>query len=96
MKQVVVEKASICFVLFLFIQAIASAQVITGTVTDEQNQPIEFANIVLLSPPDSSFVQGTISHENGSFQLSVPHQDTYILKVSSVGYQTICKNTQAG
>ena len=30
---------------------------------------MEFANIVLLSVPDSSFLQGTVSDESGSFRI---------------------------
>lgn len=96
MKQFTLKKPIICLVLSLFIKVIASAQTITGKVMDEQNQAIEFANIVLLSPADSSFVQGTISREDGSFHIAAATQHTYIIKVSSVGYQTICRNAQAG
>ena len=42
-----------------------SAQTITGKLVDEQNQPLPYANIVLLSLPDSAFVNGTISGEDG-------------------------------
>ncbi|WP_455673527.1 outer membrane beta-barrel protein [Phocaeicola sp.] len=96
MKKFTAKKATVCLVLFLFVKVIASAQGITGKVMDEQNEPIEFANIVLLSPADSSFVQGTISHEDGSFRLAASSSNTYIIKVSSIGYQSVCRPTQAG
>ena len=31
---------------------------VEGTVVDEQGQPLEFVNVVLLSEGDSAFVQG--------------------------------------
>lgn len=96
MKKFVVKKSVICLTLLMFVNIIASAQTITGKVTDEQQQPIEFANIVLLSPVDSSFIQGVVSHEDGSFQIAATTLHTYIMKVSSVGYQTVCHNVQAG
>lgn len=47
------------------------AQNITGKVVDEQGMPIEYANIVVLSLPDSAFVAGTVSQANGMFSLTV-------------------------
>ena len=35
---------------------------VTGKVIDEQQQPVPYANIVLLSLPDSTFVAGSISN----------------------------------
>ena len=37
------------------------SQTVAGKIVDESNQPIEFANIVCLSLPDSTFIYGTIS-----------------------------------
>ena len=47
-----------------------------------------YANVVLLSLPDSAFVTGTISGEDGTFSLNTipPHQ---IIRISSIGYATI-------
>ena len=38
-----------------------SAQTISGKLIDENSQPLPYANVVLLSLPDSAFVNGTIS-----------------------------------
>ena len=43
-----------------------SAQTVSGKLVDEQNQPLPYANVVLLSLPDSAFVNGTISGEDGT------------------------------
>ena len=43
------------------------AQTITGKLTDETNVPLEYANIVLLNPGDSTFIQGTVTNTNGEF-----------------------------
>lgn len=58
------------FVLLFFLPFIISSaysQMITGKVIDETNQPVAFANIILLSLPDSIFIQGTITDEQGIF-----------------------------
>lgn len=81
MKKFSVNKSTLCVVLFLFTRITASAQTIGGKITDEQNQPVEFANVVLLSQQDSSFVQGTISREDGSFQMAITARQPYILSL---------------
>ena len=49
-----------------------------------------YANVVLLSLPDSAFVSGTISGEDGSFTLETTSENQ-IVKISSIGYKTVCK-----
>lgn len=75
---------------------LALAQSISGVVVDEMNKPLEFANVILLSPKDSAFLQGTVSNEAGSFQLPALENRAYLLKVSSVGYETVCRESKAG
>lgn len=40
---------------------VIDAQSISGLLVDEKGNPVSFANVVLLSSKDSSFVAGTIS-----------------------------------
>ena len=40
---------------------IVDAQSVSGSLVDEKGNPVSFANVVLLSSKDSSFVQGTIT-----------------------------------
>lgn len=47
----------------------AFAQAITGRVIDEQGQPIAFATVVARSITDSSIIEGTITNDDGSFEL---------------------------
>ena len=67
-----------------------SAQTVSGKLIDENSQPLPYANVVLLSLPDSAFVSGTISGEDGSFTLEATSQNQ-IVKISSIGYKTVCK-----
>lgn len=84
-------------VLLCLIMAIgASGQTLTGKVTDEQNSnPLSFANVVFLSLPDSAFVAGAVSDEEGSFSLSV-EDGKGVLKVSCIGYATLYKECEPG
>ena len=67
-----------------------TAQNISGKLVDENNQPLPYANVVLLSLPDSTFISGTISNENGSFTLQATSKKQ-IVRISSIGYATIYK-----
>jgi len=78
-------------VLFLFFSSqclINIAQTITGKITDENHNPLSFANVVLINAKDSAFVTGTVSKEDGTFLLQASTNKDYILKVSLVGYVT--------
>lgn len=81
--------------LFLFAATMAAGQTLTGKVTDRQGSPVEFANIVLFSLPDSAFVTGAVSGADGNFRLSV-QEHKGLLKVSSVGYATLYRGCKAG
>lgn len=74
----------------IFIPIMISAQTVSGKLIDENSQPLPYANVVLLSLPDSAFVSGTISGEDGSFTLEVTSENQ-IVKISSIGYRTVCK-----
>ena len=71
---------------------------LTGTIIDEQGQPVAYANIAVLNPADSTLLCGGVSNESGVFV--VPIDKPYILaRISYVGYKTIykqCNNTELG
>ena len=61
---------------------------LTGTIIDEANQPVAYANIALLHPADSSLVGGGVSNEAGNFV--IPYEQMLpLLRISYVGYKTI-------
>ena len=59
-----------------------------GRVIDEKGEPMPFVNVVLLSLPDSAFVQGAMTDEQGVFKI-VTDVNQGLFKVTSVGYQTL-------
>ena len=59
-----------------------------GRVIDEKGEPMPYVNVVLLSLPDSAFVQGAMTDEHGVFKI-VTNVNNGLLKVTSVGYQTL-------
>ena len=71
---------------------------LTGTVIDEQGQPIAFANVALLSPQDSTLLNGGVTNESGYF--AIPYDTARVIaRISYVGYKTIyrlCTQSEAG
>ncbi|MFV0520943.1 MAG: hypothetical protein ACK5MI_00735 [Mangrovibacterium sp.] len=67
----------------------ASAQNISGKVTDEENTPLEFVTVTTYALPDFSLIDGCLIDKQGKVQInkSVDTKNSF-LKVSFVGYQT--------
>ena len=59
-----------------------------GRVIDEKGEPMPFVNVVLLSLPDSAFVQGAMTDVDGVFKI-VTEVNEGLFKITSVGYQTL-------
>ena len=84
----------------LFIAAILTtvammATNFTGTVIDENKQPFAFANVVLLTPNDSTFVAGTTTDDDGTFSIDCSCKQA-LVKISYIGYETIFINSNGG
>ena len=69
-----------------------------GMVVDENNQPLPYANVTLLSPADSSMVGGGVTNESGRFVIPNEHGKV-IARITYVGYKTthrLCPRDYAG
>lgn len=66
-----------------------------GEVVDKKGQPIVYANISLLSPKDSTFINGGVSNLAGKFVIPCSAKHA-LVKVSCIGYKTILKPFDAG
>ncbi|MEP2026097.1 MAG: TonB-dependent receptor [Reichenbachiella sp.] len=64
---------------------IAAQGSLSGIVRDTK-EGISFANVLLLSPEDSTLVKGAVSDAEGSFKLDLS-PGSYLFKISSIGYQ---------
>ncbi len=65
---------------------------VNGKVIDENGEPMPFVNVVMLSMPDSAYVQGGITDEQGTFKLTAL-QNGGLVKISYIGYQTMYINS---
>ena len=71
---------------------------LTGTIIDENRQPVPYANVYLLHPSDSTVIGGGVSNEAGVFVIPY-EQPTVLARISYVGYKTVyrlCNNEQVG
>ena len=94
MKRYITLCRAACLVVLLCASLPAAAQTLSGRLTDEQNQPLPYANVALLSLPDSTFVAGAITDEQGHFTLTSDMQSG-LVRISSVGYATVYKEARA-
>lgn len=73
--------------LSIFLQNLMAQSQIDGMVLDSGNEPVHYANILLLRAADSSFVKGAIADDAGFFQLSEIAAGSYLVEVSMLGYK---------
>ena len=72
---------------------------LTGTIVDEQGQPVAYANVAILNPADSTLLSGGVSNESGYF--AIPYEThlpegggregTILARISYIGYKTVYK-----
>jgi len=60
---------------------------IKGKVIDENNIPIELANVALYTLPDSSLIAGSVTDSLGCFLIFSDRIDDTFLRVSMIGYE---------
>ena len=80
--------AALAVAWMMVVAASAKTQDYSGKVIDQKGEPVAFVNVVLLSLPDSAFVQGAVSDEQGAFHI-VTNASDGLLKLSCVGYETL-------
>ena len=73
---------------FIFILALSTTAQndLTGSITNNGNEPLAYSNVVLFKMPDSVFYKASYSDEKGKFKIANCADGAYTLQVSSVGY----------
>lgn len=93
------KKAFSLFLLLIAISTLCKAQnAIVGILRTAEDAPVDYANVVLLAAADSTFLSGTTSCADGSFMLTMPVQKNApcLIRITNIGYKTICQPVQAG
>ncbi|MDO9261110.1 MAG: carboxypeptidase-like regulatory domain-containing protein, partial [Flavobacteriaceae bacterium] len=78
--------------IFLFIllasKYLVAQSTVSGTIKDESNQPISFANIILKPENSQSVVAFTYSDNGGNFLLITTKKGKFLLHFASLSYKT--------
>ena len=67
--------------------SIAQGQ-ISGTVLDNNQEGLPFANVLLLSAADSSLAKGAATDKSGNFELRPSKEGQYLLKIQMIGFNS--------
>lgn len=87
MKTICTKLATVIAIMMMPIAINAKTHDVSGKVVNEQGEPLAFVNVVLLSLPDSVFIQGAVTNDEGIFTI-VTDKNKGLLKVTCVGYET--------
>ncbi|MCR4993896.1 MAG: TonB-dependent receptor [Bacteroidales bacterium] len=87
MKELCLKAAVVVAVLTMSMNGKANAQGFGGKVMNEKGEPLAYVSVVMMSLPDSTFVQGAVTDEEGRFNLATK-QTAGLLKLTSIGYET--------
>lgn len=63
---------------------------LTGKIVDEKGLPLEFADVRLLNPSDSSYITGGVTNASGIFVIPLDKSQV-IAKFSYIGYKPVYK-----
>ena len=66
----------------------AQDTVLQGSVINEEGDPVPFASILLLTAEDSVQTHWTVTNQRGRYRLGSVAANTYVVRVSMVGYAT--------
>ena len=96
MKMMNVRLVAIVAATMMSLMSFAKTKDVSGRVIDEKGEPLAFVNVVLLSLPDSAFVQGAVTDDQGTFHLECKLEKAGLLKVSYIGYETVYTSLPSG
>lgn len=75
-------------VVFILNCSVAYSQFsISGEITDEENNPLIFINIILKNPNSNEFVSFTVSDHEGKYELQNVRKGNYLLHFSGLSYK---------
>ncbi len=85
----------LCLLFFFCSFSGFSQHSVEGRVLDPSQQPVAFANVILLNAQDSTSVyKGAVSSEKGEFVLNEVEANDYLLKISFVGFQDLLRKVK--
>lgn len=80
-----------CMLLYCIAAFSKTTISINGHVTDENDVPVYWASVALMSPVDSTVKDGTVTDTTGYFEFTKVEPGNYILRITGVGYKDLYK-----
>ena len=81
------------FMLFFSGSALFAQQLkVTGKVINSSNYPIEFANVFIQNQSNNSIQTGSITSNDGTFEMRLSQEGDYSISISFIGYEDWNKN----
>lgn len=75
--------------LFTFFSINAQSGIIKGQLADEKGVVLEYANVLLLNPVDSTLIRGAVTDLEGKFIFEAIEKGNYLVSASSVGFNEV-------
>ncbi|CAL2102785.1 Outer membrane receptor proteins, mostly Fe transport [Tenacibaculum sp. 190130A14a] len=75
------------FLIFLWGISMSAQHNITGKITDQNNEAIPYANVILKTINSNSSLKGAVTNENGHYTFENLKTNTYQIEVSVLGFQ---------
>ncbi|WP_037324809.1 outer membrane beta-barrel protein [Salinimicrobium terrae] len=92
---IIISRSSLFLLFFVCSFSGFSQHSVGGRVLNSSRQPVAFANVILLNAQDSTSVyKGAVSSENGQFVINNIEEDSYLLKISYVGFEDLLQRIE--
>ncbi len=87
------KKLSLILSVLIGNVAMAQTTSISGQLLDKTtNEALQYANVQIYSLPDSTFLKGDVTKEDGSFVIEGIKAEKCVVKASFIGYIAVYKN----
>jgi len=83
------------FCLYLVLPSLCFSQQysVKGSINDSNNEPISYANIIIVNQEDSQVIKGSTTNEAGAFNIDV-EKGLYVIKISFLGFEKFFKELE--
>lgn len=87
------KKITLLYLFLLVITQLSAQQngkvIVDGFVQNERSEAIDFANVLLLNPTDSSLIKGAITDSTGYFEFEDLQAGNYLVQAHMIGYRPV-------
>ncbi|MCK8522301.1 carboxypeptidase-like regulatory domain-containing protein [Aquimarina sp. D1M17] len=82
------------FLIGVALEANAQKVQISGVVKDSIGSPLEMANVIAYKKNTDAMIAYGITNNQGRYKINIPQNDTYVLRVSFIGFSSKAKSIE--